>query len=130
PAMKIGVAKEIKTDEYRVALTPAGAHELAQRGHEVTIERGAGEGSAYPDDAYVAVGASIGSVDEVWGESDLVLKVKEPIAAEYPRLREGLILFTYLHLAADRPLTEALVESGVRAVAYETVETDNRALPL
>src|SRR5207302_6572950 len=126
--MKVGVVKEIKSDEYRIALTPAGARELVQRGHEVTIERGAGEGSAYADDAYTAVGASIGSVDEVWGESELVLKVKEPIAAEYPRLREGLVLFTYLHLAADRPLTEALVESGVRAVAYETVETADRAL--
>src|SRR5437868_6583860 len=128
--MRIGVAKEIKVDEYRVALTPAGARELIQRGHEVTIERGGGEGSAYPDDAYTAIGAAIGSVDEVWRESELVLKVKEPIAAESPRLREGLVLFTYLHLAADRPLTEALVESGVRAVAYETVETDKRQLPL
>src|SRR5438309_1449769 len=128
--MKISVAKEIKTDEYRVALTPAGAFELVRRGHEVTIERGAGEGSAFPDDAYTAVGARTASVDEVWAESELVLKVKEPIATEYPRLREGLVLFTYLHLAADRPLTEALVESGVRAVAYETVETDKRQLPL
>src|SRR6266566_4329832 len=128
--MKIGVAKEIKTDEYRVALTPAGAFELVRRGHDVTIERGAGEGSAFPDDAYTAVGARTASADEVWAESELVLKVKEPIAAEYPRLREGLVLFTYLHLAADRPLTEALVESGVRAIAYETVETDDRRLPL
>jgi alanine dehydrogenase len=128
--MRIGVAKEIKTDEYRVALTPAGALELTRRGHEVTIERGAGEGSAFADDAYTAVGARIGSADEVWEESELVLKVKEPIAAEYPRLREGLVLFTYLHLAADRALTQALVDSGVRAVAYETVETDDRRLPL
>jgi alanine dehydrogenase len=128
--MKIGVAKEIKTDEYRVALTPAGALELTRQGHDVLIEQGAGEGSAFPDDAYTAVGARIGSVDEVWGDSELVLKVKEPIAAEYPRLREGLVLFTYLHLAADKPLTEALVDSGVRAVAYETVETDDRRLPL
>jgi alanine dehydrogenase len=128
--MKIGVAKEIKTDEYRVAVTPAGAFELVRRGHEVTIERGAGEGSAFPDHAYTAVGARTASVDEVWAESELLLKVKEPIAAEYPRLREGLVLFTYLHLAADRALTEALVESGVRAVAYETVETDKRQLPL
>ncbi len=128
--MKIGVAKEIKTDEYRIALTPAGARELIQRGHEVTIEQGAGEGSAFPDESYTAVGARTAPVDEVWGESELLLKVKEPIAAEYPRLREGLVLFTYLHLAADKPLTEALVDSGTRAVAYETVETDNRALPL
>jgi alanine dehydrogenase len=128
--MKIGVAKEIKTDEYRIALTPAGARELIQRGHEVTIEQGAGEGSAFPDETYKAVGARTAPVDEVWSESELLLKVKEPTAAEYPRLREGLVLFTYLHLAADKPLTEALVDSGIRAVAYETVETDNRALPL
>jgi alanine dehydrogenase len=128
--MRIGVATEIKTDEYRVALTPAGALELTRQGHDVLIEQGAGEGSAFVDEAYTAVGAHIGSVDEVWGDSELVLKVKEPIAAEYPRLREGLVLFTYLHLAADKPLTEALVESGVRAIAYETVETDDRRLPL
>jgi alanine dehydrogenase len=128
--VKIGVAREIKTDEYRVALTPAGAYELVRRGHDVVIEQGAGEGSAFPDDAYVAVGARTATVDEVWEESELVLKVKEPVAAEYPRLREGLVLFTYLHLAADKPLTDALVSSGVRAVAYETVETDDRRLPL
>jgi alanine dehydrogenase len=128
--MKIGVAKEIKTDEYRVALTPAGAFELTRNGHDVLIEQGAGDGSAFPDEAYTAVGARIGSVDEVWGDSELVLKVKEPIVEEYPRLREGLVLFTYLHLAADQPLTQALVDSGVRAIAYETVETDDRRLPL
>jgi len=128
--MRIGVAKEIKTDEYRVALTPAGALELTRSGHDVLIERGAGEGSAFADDAYTAVGARIGSVDEVWADSELVLKVKEPIAPEYPRLREGLVLFTYLHLAADKRLTQALVDSGIRAIAYETVETDDRRLPL
>ncbi len=128
--MKIGVAKEIKTHEYRVALTPAGARELIQRGHDVTIETGAGNGSSYPDETYTAVGAGIGSVDEVWETADLLLKVKEPIEPEYARLREGLVLFTYLHIAADEPLTRALVESGVTAVAYETVETDNRQLPL
>jgi alanine dehydrogenase len=128
--MRIGVAKEIKTDEYRVALTPAGALELTRNGHDVLIEQGAGEGSAFADEAYTAVGARIGSVDEVWGDSELVLKVKEPIAQEYPRLREGLVLFTYLHLAADKPLTQALVDSGIRAIAYETVETDDRRLPL
>jgi alanine dehydrogenase len=129
-ALKIGVAKEIKTDEYRVALTPAGALELIRRGHDVLIETGAGEGSAFPDQAYERLGASIGSVEQVWGESELLLKVKEPIAAEYPRLRRGLVLFTYLHLAADPALTRALVESGVTAVAYETVETEDRRLPL
>ncbi len=128
--MKIGVAKEIKPDEYRVALTPAGARELVQRGHDVTIEQGAGLGSAFTDDAYVAAGARTAPVDEVWETSELVLKVKEPIEPEYKRLREGLVLFTYLHLAADEALTRALVESGVTAVAYETVETDDRRLPL
>jgi alanine dehydrogenase len=128
--MKVGVAKEIKPDEYRVALTPAGALELVQHGHDVTVEKGAGEGSAFPDSAYEAVGARIASVDDVWAESELLLKVKEPIEQEYGRLREDLVLFTYLHIAADEPLTRALVESGVTAVAYETVETSNRALPL
>jgi alanine dehydrogenase len=128
--MKIGVAKEIKTDEYRVALTPAGARELVERGHDVTVETGAGDGSSFPDGAYEAVGARIGSVDDVWGDAELLLKVKEPIESEYGRLREGLVLFTYLHIAADEPLTRALVESGITAVAYETVETDQRALPL
>ncbi len=128
--MRIGVAKEIKTDEYRVALTPAGALELIRRGHDVLIESGAGVGSAFPDSAYEKVGARISSTDEVWNESELLLKVKEPIEQEYPRLREGLVLFTYLHIAADERLTRALVESGVTAVAYETVETDDGRLPL
>jgi len=128
--MRIGVAREIKPDEHRVALTPAGARELAQKGHEVVVERGAGEGSALPDAAYEAVGARIASVDDVWGSCDLVLKVKEPLAAEFERLREGLILFTYLHLAADEALTRALLDSGAICIAYETVETDDRQLPL
>ena len=128
--MKIGVAKEIKSDEYRVALTPAGARELVQRGHEVTVESGAGEGSAFPDTAYEAAGARIAGVEDVWADSELLLKVKEPIAPEYGRLREGLVLFTYLHIAADEPLTRALVDSGIAAVAYETVETNNGGLPL
>jgi alanine dehydrogenase len=128
--MRIGVAKEIKPDEHRVALTPAGARELTQKGHEVVVERGAGEGSALPDAAYEAVGARIGSVDDAWGSSDLVLKVKEPLPDEFDRLREGLILFTYLHLAADEALTRALLESGAICIAYETVETDDRQLPL
>src|SRR5436190_21470538 len=128
--MRIGVAKEIKSDEYRVALTPAGALELINAGHEVAVETEAGVGSAFPDEAYTRVGATIESVDDVWERSDLVLKVKEPIPSEYARLRDGQILFTYLHIAADEPLTRALIDSGVTAVAYETVETDNRALPL
>jgi alanine dehydrogenase len=128
--MKVGVAKEIKPDEYRVALTPAGARELVLRGHEVLVETTAGEGSAFPDTIYEAVGARLASTDEVWGDSELLLKVKEPLPSEYARLREGLVLFTYLHIAADEPLTRALLDSGITAVAYETVETDQRALPL
>jgi alanine dehydrogenase len=128
--MRIGVAKEIKPQEYRVALTPAGARELVQRGHEVLVEAGAGVGSAFLDDAYERAGASIVSVDDVWGGSELLLKVKEPIEPEYPRLRPGLNLFTYLHIAADEALTRALADSGVTAIAYETVETDERTLPL
>ena len=128
--MRIGVAKEIKQDEYRVALTPAGAGELRQRGHEVVVETGAGAGSTFADADYEAVGARIASVEDVWATSDLVLKVKEPLPAEYGRLREGQILFTYLHLAADDQLTRALLESGATCVAYETVETDDGRLPL
>jgi len=128
--LRIGVAKEIKSHEYRVALTPAGARELVQMGHEVLVEATAGEGSAFPDSDYERAGARMVSVDDVWAQSELLLKVKEPVAAEYPRLREGLVLFTYLHIAADEPLTRALVESGVTAVAYETVETDDHRLPL
>ena len=114
--MRIGVVKEIKPDEHRVALTPAGAVELRRRGHDVLVEAGAGEGSALPDAAYEAVGARIGSLDEVWTSSDLVLKVKEPLPEEFDRLREGLVLFTYLHLAADERLTRALLE-GRRGAA-------------
>jgi alanine dehydrogenase len=128
--VRIGVAKEIKPDEYRVALTPAGARELILHGHEVLVETSAGDGSSFPDGDYERAGASIVSVDEVWSRAELLLKVKEPIAEEYGRLREGLVLFAYLHIAADEPLTHALLDSGIAAVAYETVETDNRALPL
>jgi alanine dehydrogenase len=129
-AVRIGVAREIKTDEYRVALTPAGARELVQRGHDVVVETSAGDGSSMPDADYERAGATIASVDDVWSSAELLLKVKEPIEAEYSRLREGLVLFTYLHIAADEPLTRALVDSGIKAVAYETVETDDRRLPL
>jgi len=128
--MRIGVAREIKPQEYRVALTPAGARELVQRGHEVLVETGAGAGSAFSDEAYERAGAGIASVDDVWAQAELLLKVKEPIAPEYARLREGLTLFTYLHIAADEPLTRALLDSGITAIAYETVETDSGALPL
>jgi alanine dehydrogenase len=128
--VRVGVAKEIKTDEYRVALTPAGARELVQKGHEVLVESGAGDGSAMPDESYERAGARIVSVDDVWNRAELLLKVKEPIEPEYKRLREDLVLFTYLHIAADEPLTRALVDSGIKAVAYETVETADRRLPL
>ena len=128
--MKIGVVKEIKSDEYRVALTPAGARELVTGGHDVIVEHGAGEGSAFLDTAYELEGARLATAEEVWAEADLLLKVKEPLPHEYPLLREGLILFTYLHLAASAELTHALLESGAACVAYETVETDDRALPL
>jgi alanine dehydrogenase len=128
--VQIGVVKEIKPDEHRVALTPAGVVELRRRGHEVLVEQGAGDGSALPDPAYEAVGARIALADEVWAASDLLLKVKEPLPEEFDRLREGLVLFTYLHLAADELLTRALLESGAICIAYETVETDDRHLPL
>ena len=129
--MRIAVPREIKNHEYRVALTPAGAHELTGRGHEVFVEAGAGLGSAIPDEEYLAAGAKVlATADDVWAEGDLVLKVKEPIAEEYPRLRAGQVLFTYLHLAADRALTEALLASGTTAIAYETVQTASGALPL
>ncbi|WP_309113504.1 alanine dehydrogenase [Saccharothrix sp.] len=129
--MRISVPREIKNHEYRVALTPAGAHELTLRGHDVFVESGAGLGSAIPDEEYLAAGAKVlATAEDVWAEGDLVLKVKEPIAREYPLLRKGQTLFTYLHLAADRPLTEALIASGTTAIAYETVQTANGALPL
>ena len=129
-AVRIGVAKEIKQQEYRVALTPAGALELVQRGHEVVVEHGAGVGSGFADEAYSSVGARLADVAEIWSSAELLLKVKEPIEPEYGRLREGLTLFTYLHIAADEPLTRALLDSGVTGVAYETVETADRRLPL
>jgi alanine dehydrogenase len=128
--MKVGVVKEIKADEYRVALTPAGARELVQKGHEVLVETAAGDGSSFADDAYRAVGATVVSADDVWADAELLLKVKEPLPSEYPLLREGLVLFTYFHLAASEKLTRALADSGATCVAYETVETETHALPL
>ena len=128
--MKIGVVKEIKPDEYRVALTPAGARELVARGHEVVVEHEAGSGSAFADAEYVAAGAEMAPVDQVWEVSELVLKVKEPLAAEYSRIRRGQLLFTYLHLAPAPELTQALIDSGATCIAYETVETDDHRLPL
>ncbi len=129
--MKVGVPTEVKNHEYRVAITPIGVHELVTGGHEVVVQQGAGVGSSIPDDEYVAAGATIvADPDEVWGSAETVLKVKEPVEEEYHRLREGLTLFTYLHLAADRPLTERLLESGVTALAYETVQLPSGSLPL
>jgi len=128
--VNIGVPKEIKNNEFRVAITPSGVRELTSRGHTVFIEASAGLGSAISDSDYEAVGARIlKSADEVWSKSELVLKVKEPIAAEYSRMRKDQVLFTYLHLAASRECTDALVKSGITAIAYETVEV-NGALPL
>ena len=128
---RIGVPKEVKNHEYRVAITPIGVHELVAHGHEVVVEQGAGLGSSIPDEEYVAAGARLlPDADEVWGSADLVLKVKEPVAEEYHRLREGLTLFTYLHLAADKPLTQELLDRKVTAIAYETVQTPRGALPL
>jgi alanine dehydrogenase len=129
--VKIAIPREVKNHEYRVAVTPAGAHELIQHGHEVVIEAGAGAGSMITDAEYVAVGATIRpDADAVWAEGELVLKVKEPVAEEYRRLRSGQVLFTYLHLAASAPCTHALLDAGVTAVAYETVELAGGALPL
>ncbi|MEN9292651.1 MAG: alanine dehydrogenase [Actinomycetota bacterium] len=128
--MIIGVPKEIKNNEYRVAITPSGVREFVKNGHNVVIETNAGAGSAISDADYEKVGAQIlSSADEVWDKAELVLKVKEPIAAEYSRMRPGQVLFTYLHLAASKECTDALIASGTTAIAYETVEV-NGALPL
>jgi alanine dehydrogenase len=127
--MQIGVPRETKIEEYRVAATPEGVRDLAAHGHDVVVERGAGEGSSFPDAAYERAGATLGSAAEAWG-GELVLKVKEPQPSEYHHLRDDLVLFTYLHLAADAPLTDALVESGTTAIAYETVRDRDGRLPL
>jgi alanine dehydrogenase len=129
--MKIGVPREVKSDENRVAVTPSGVTGLVAHGHRVRVESSAGAGSRIGDDAYRSAGAEIvARADEVWSDSDLVLKVKEPVAAEYRHLRQDLILFTYLHLAANEELTRALIDSRVRAVGYETVQLDDGSLPL
>jgi alanine dehydrogenase len=129
--MKISIPKEVKNNEYRVAITPAGVHELVSAGHEVTVQAGAGLGSAISDQEYQSAGAKIvASASETWAAGDLVLKVKEPIESEYPMLREGLTLFTFLHLAADLPLTNELINKKVTGIAYETVQLPSRGLPL
>lgn len=129
--MKVAVPREVKNHEYRVAITPAGVHELAANGHEVFIEAGAGDGSSITDQEYREAGAQIlPTADDTWAAGDLVLKVKEPIAEEYHRMRAGQVLFTYLHLAASKACTDALVEHKVTGIAYETVELADRSLPL
>ncbi|MEV0430705.1 alanine dehydrogenase [Micromonospora sp. NPDC049836] len=129
--MKVGIPREVKNHEYRVAITPAGVNEFTRHGHEVFVESGAGVGSSITDDEFAAAGAKIlASADEVWDAAELVLKVKEPIAEEYHRMREGQVLFTYLHLAASKECTDALVDRKVTGIAYETVELPDRSLPL
>ena len=129
--MKVGVPKELKNHEYRVAITPAGVHELSRAGHQVFIEENAGTGSAIPDTDFVAAGATIlPTADDVWTTSELVLKVKEPVPEEYHRMRKGQVLFTYLHLAASRQCTDALLGSGITSIAYETVQAPDGSLPL
>ena len=128
--MIVGVPKEVKDHEYRVALTPAGARELVSEGHQVIVQHQAGEGSRIDDGEYARAGATIASVEDVWEKADLILKVKEPIAIEFPRLKKDQILFTYLHLAASVDVTKALIESGTAGVAYETVQTPDGRLPL
>lgn len=129
--MLVGVPKEIKNNENRVAMTPAGVHELVTRGHQVLVEAGAGVGSGFLDAQYLEAGAQLGnSASEVWAKAEMIVKVKEPIAAEYPMMRKGQVLFTYLHLAASKDCTDAIVRSGTTAIAYETVQLANRQLPL
>lgn len=129
--VKVGIPTEVKNNEFRVAITPAGVHELVRNGHQVHVQQGAGSGSSITDDDYTAAGAVIHpAADDVWATADLLLKVKEPIAEEYHRLRKDQTLFTYLHLAASRACTDALLEAGTTAIAYETVENPDRSLPL
>lgn len=129
--MRVGIPTEIKNNEFRVAITPSGVAELVQRGHEVLIQAGAGDGSAISDADFKRAGAQmVNSADEVWAEAELLLKVKEPIEPEYAKMRKGQTLFTYLHLAASKPCTDALMASGTTSIAYETVQTSDGALPL
>ena len=129
--MKIGIPKEIKTNENRVSLVPAGAEALVAAGHTVYVEQGAGEGSGFSDEQYTAIGAKLlPTADAVWKEADMIIKVKEPIAVEWPRMRKGQTIFTYFHFAADEKLTKAHLDSGATCIAYETVELPTRELPL
>ncbi|HXV42658.1 MAG TPA: alanine dehydrogenase, partial [Anaerolineae bacterium] len=128
--MIVGVPKEIKDNEYRVSMTPGGIHQLVEHGHSVLVEMKAGEGSHFSDEDFAGAGAKIAAAEEVWGRANMVVKVKEPLPSEYQYLRPDLLLFTYLHLAADERLTRAMLESGVTGIAYETVELPNGTLPL
>jgi alanine dehydrogenase len=129
--MLIGVPKEIKTNENRIALVPAGAETLVAAGHQVLIEKGAGEGSGFEDQLYVDVGAQVApDADAVWARADMIMKVKEPIGVEWPRMRRGQVVFTYFHFAADEKLTRAHLDAGPTCIAYETVELPSRELPL
>ncbi len=128
--MVVGVPKEVKADEYRVALTPAGVMTLKHHGHQVVVETGAGEGTHIPDSEYIEAGAEIANVAEVWRRSELIVKVKEPQAKEFPHIKPGQLLFTYFHFAASSDLTAAMIERRAHCIAYETVEMPNRSLPL
>src|ERR1700743_436293 len=129
--MKVGIPREVKNNEFRVAGTPAGVHELVRNGHEVYVEQDAGIGSSIPNEDYVAAGAKIlDSADDVWATGDLILKVKEPIESEYHRMRRDQVLFTYLHLAASKECTDALLSAGTTGIPYETVQLADGTLPL
>ena len=129
--MRIGIPKEIKNNENRVGMTPAGVAELVKHGHEVMVQHTAGEGSGFPDSDYIGAGASIlPAIEDVYASADMIVKVKEPIEPEYPLIRAGQVLFTYFHLASDRPLTDAMLDSGAVCIAYETVTAPDGSLPL
>ena len=129
--MKVGIPKEIKNNENRVGMTPAGVAELVKNGHEVFVQHTAGEGSGFPDEHYTAVGATIlPGIEDVYATADMIVKVKEPIEPEYKLIRKGQLLFTYFHFASDEALTKAMLESGAVCLAYETVQTPDRRLPL
>src|SRR5215467_1706472 len=129
--MIIGVPKEVKTDEYRVAMTPAGVEELTADGHEVLIQSGAGQGSGISDEQYAENGAKIVAAEaDIWRNANMIVKVKEPLPSEWPHMRRGQIVFTYFHFAADEKLTRAVMQSGITAVAYETIRDSRGTLPL
>ncbi|HET9275051.1 MAG TPA: alanine dehydrogenase, partial [Gemmatimonadales bacterium] len=129
--MIIGVPKEIKTNENRIALVPAGAELLVAKGHSVCVESGAGLGSGFTDEQFAAAGATLlATAEEVWARAEMIMKVKEPIAVEWPRMRQGQVIYTYFHFAASEPLTRAVIDSGAVAIAYETVQLPSGELPL